>query len=342
MATKYSNKVKKMKMLISVFLGAVVISFVTGCGDFEQDPTKGYESINSAEVPRPRTEKLELSRNQLFFISPVGNLTFVQGEKNKVTFLTRLAFADIKGVKYHLELKEGPTQLGAKFVRENNDTWSLTWHPAKNTLTEHETIRQIPLVIHFVLEAGSSPAALAEFAGLNYEESKYNLYLLKDSAQPFVEDNIDFEPSKTLTATQTAKIRFVVAAKSVDKPENLRVDLRAGPLTLGSEIAQLNGLEGVRGVTPRFKGKLGEDSQGRTRYRFEIVFSAKPFMDFALEEVKKQPVIKRNIESKQIKEIEALIVIRAINEYSNAKSQDKNVIVKVVIPESNQSHEVPR
>ena len=71
---------------IKLMLAITMVNFVMGCGDLEQDPTKGYEAVNSAEIPRDRVYKPETTMGQLYSITPVGDFTFVQGEKNKIIF----------------------------------------------------------------------------------------------------------------------------------------------------------------------------------------------------------------------------------------------------------------
>lgn len=316
--------------LLAVFVAACGKGSVTG--KLEKDPTKGYEVLNTAITPQPFATKPQSSMSQLFYIHVNDDLTFVQGEKRKVIFTTALAFVDLPNVKYHLTMKEGPAELGAKFIRESKNSWALVWQPSKNVLNSTENFKKFNLIIDFVLESTSSPAAKAEFAG-QASESVYKITLQKDFSQPNIEDKLEITPGTTLTADETARIRFVVAAKSLDKPEDLVVNLYSGPREVASELAQFDGLEGVRGVRPVFKSFLGKDSSGRDRYEFEIIFKSKPFLNYALPEIKNQPNLKRRIESKEIKAIEAVFSIEGFNSYNHAVSAQKNINLIVSLPE---------
>lgn len=337
---KYEGYTKMYNTGLIAF--SLLLAMVSACGNKEQNPTKGYEILNTAVVPEPIATAPQTTKRPLFYIHANDDLTFVQGEKRKVVFTTSLAFADLPHVKYSLSLKEGPVDLGAKFYREspNANTWVLLWQPSRNILNSTENFKKFNLIINFVLEPGSSAAVKSEFAGYA-SETMYVLTLQKNFSQPVIEDKIEISPSATLTSDQTARIRFIVAADALDRQGSLVVNLNSGPREVASELAQFDGLEGVRGVKPVFKSLLGQDSSGRNRYQYEIIFKAKPFLEYALLEMKSQPNLKRRLENKEIKSIEAVFSIEAVNSYSHVASAQKNINLAVALPEATPPTETP-
>jgi hypothetical protein len=321
---------KNLNKIISLAMTSVILS---ACGDFKKDPTDGYEVLNTAEVPRARVINKTSPKAPLYFITTVGDFNFVQGEENKITFLTHLAFADIKGLRYELQLKEGPQEGPKNLKNEGGGVWSYSWQPPKNLLNEYENYRTMRLVVHFVILPESSAASKAEFAGHNYE-STYNLTLQRDRAQPVIEDQVTVSPSKVLAVGQSARVVFTVAAGGLDQAESLRVDVENGPRELGNEVAQLDGREGLKITVPKFVKRLGKDDKGRERLQFEVTFDAKRFYDYAMPVLESNSRMKTKLKNKEIKEIEAVLVLQAVNNYNNEVSPKTNIVLKVTVPNS--------
>ncbi len=317
-----------MKAFNKILLVSLASLPLVHCGPSDKDPLKNYQSYNTAVPAHPQKQIEQSAMTALYYIDVQGDLTFVQGEENKVLFKTRLAFSNPNEVIYELRMVEGPSHLGARFEKVSDGVYALTWKPSTRILNPVENFKSINLKIAFVLKPQSSAAVKSQFAGYQ-NVSDYEVTLMKDPAQPVIEDNIDVSPSLTLNPDQTATVRFIVAAKGLDSADSLTVNLFGKPENApSSELVQTDALSGIS-ARPRRVKSLGQDAHGRQRYQYEFHFAARPFTDHLLEQIQASSRLKAKFAKGEISEGEAVVSIETVNAYNGMRSAQKTLIMKV-------------